>query len=138
MLSACKWPCGPPKREHGRRRARREPEIFWFCGRTGEVLDGDWMGRCVLRIVESGNANDPVAIRASSIAAEGRRELLQRQLLHGKVEAFDRPENLVLAWRSSDECAWFGHPTRGAERSDARISIRVDIEVEMSDFRDAF
>ena len=138
VLRGCRWPYEPVRQEHGRHRAVGEPEFLGFGSRTGEVLDRDGVGGRVLSIVETRNANDSVAVRASRIAAEGGCELLQHQLLRGKVEALHRPEHLVLARRSSDDGVWLWNRIGSAKRSDTSVPIRVDVQVQMPDFGDAF
>ena len=58
-------------------------------------------------------------------------------LLLVEVESFDPPKRLILAGRCREDRARNGYGIRRPERSDALLTIYVDVDVEMADFGDA-
>ena len=96
------------------------------------------MRRVVLAIKESGQAENPIAVRAGGIAAKGNGKQFQGAFLLLESETFHSPENLVLTegCREDDIRRWnrIGRP----ERRDAVLSIGIQIQIEMAYCNDAF
>src|SRR5579871_3200087 len=89
-----------------------EPEIRRFPRWKIPVFDRHRVCGRILPIEEAGDAEYPVAIGAGRIATEGNGELLESHLLRLKIEAFDAPEDLVLARRSSEDSGSRRHRIR--------------------------
>jgi hypothetical protein len=100
MLSGLHLPCDSARRERG----NVDTKVAQIPGGIARVFDGNAVGRRILLIQESGDAEDAVAIGASEIAAEGNGEELEGRFLLLEIEAIDAPKRLVLAgvmWRGS-------------------------------------
>ena len=115
------------EREHGIGGCVLEMKGVGIVVRIAGVFDGDRMGRRILPIEESGQPENPVAVGASRIATKGEGEALECCFLALEVEAFDSPENLILAGRCGEDRRWCRDGIRGAERSDTRLPVEVDV-----------
>ena len=109
--------------------ANIEPEVSGSPDGIVGIFDRDAVGRIVLAIQESGDAEDPVAVGASGIAAEFDGEQLERLFLTLKVEAIDPPEHLVFAGRCREDRRRRWDGIGGPERSEPGVAIRVDIYI---------
>jgi hypothetical protein len=103
MLPNGLLPCVSVERLHGSDLDILKPEIGWTVDRIGWEFDRDGMRRRILLVEKSGNAQHPVPVGASGIAAEGLGDQLECLFLPLEVEAGDSPERLVFAGRSRDD-----------------------------------
>src|SRR5580658_2294561 len=133
VLSRLYLPCDSPKGEHG----NVEMEVTRIPDRIAGIFDGDAVRRRILLILESGDAENAVAVGASRIAAESDGELFECSFLPLEIEAIDPPKRLVLAGRCGEDGRWRRDSIGYPERSDTGIPIRVDIYIEMADRCDA-
>lgn len=78
-------------KEHGIDRGNIKSEVGGSPNGIAGIFDGDAVSGVVLAIQESRYTENPVAVRASGIAAEGDGEQLKRLFLTLKVEILDSP-----------------------------------------------
>src|SRR5271155_130703 len=95
------------------------------------------MRRIVLAIQESRQAENPIAVRAGGIAAKGNGKQFQGAFLLFESESVNSPKDLVLTERCREDRVRRGNCIGGAKRSEARLSIGVQIKVQMADRGDA-
>jgi len=81
--------------------------------------------------------DDPVAVRASGLAAEGDDEQFERAFLSLEGNAVNAPMDLILAERYREDCGRCGNCIGGPERSEAGLSVDVEIQVQMLHCGDA-
>ena len=99
VLAGGRFPCVPAQRQHGRTGDFFKLEIGWAVGRINRVFDRATMCGRLLPVVETWNAQHPVTVRASRIAAEGMSDQLEGLFLMFEIETSDPPERLVFAGR---------------------------------------
>src|SRR5208283_5981973 len=108
-----------------------QPEVIGIPSGIAGVFDGDGIRRIVLAIHESRQAENPVTVRASGIPAKGNRKQFQGAFVLFKSEAVNSPKDLILAERCREDSIRRGNRIRGAERSEAVLSVGVEIKVQM-------
>jgi hypothetical protein len=91
----------------------------------------------VFAVAESGHSENSVSVGASGVATEGDGKQLQRAFLLVEVEAFDPPKHLILVRRCREDHGRNRYVFRLPKRSDSVLTIYVDVDVEMTNFRDA-
>ncbi len=137
MVSGMLSRCDCTGRKDGIGGQNIQPEVIGIPGGIAGVFDRDGIRRIVLAIQESGEAENPVAVGASGIAAKGNGKQFQRAFLLFESEAFNSPEDLILTERCREDRIRRGNRIRGPERSEAGLAIGVQIQIQMPDRGDA-
>jgi hypothetical protein len=114
-----------------------EPKVLGMRDRIGRVFDRHWVRRVVFLIQKSRQPENPVAIRASWVAAEGESQHFEHAFLQRKGEAFNAPKYLVFASGCLYDCGRNRHGIGRPKLGEFRPSIRVQIEVQVPDHCDA-
>jgi hypothetical protein len=124
----CLWGCFRVVTERykgGIRRQNIEPEVFAVPSGIAGVFDVDATRRIVFAIEESRKAENPVAVRATEIAAKGDGQEFQGAFLLFESEAVNPPTDLVLTERCRKNRIWRGNSLGGPERTEAPLSISI-------------
>src|SRR5208337_4587397 len=124
--------CVSAEREHGRDFEILKPKIGWTVDRIGWVFDCDRMRRRILPVEETGDAQHPVTVGASGIAAEGLGDQLERLFLALEVEASDSPESLVFARRSRDDSGRRGNQIGCPQSSEPGVAVFINIYIDVA------
>ena len=109
-----------------------QPEIIGIPGGIAGVFDRHRIRGIVLAIEESGQAENPVAVGTSGIAAKGNGKQFQGAFLLFESEAVNSPKDLVFTERCREDCIRRGNRIGGPERSEAGLSIGIQIQIEMA------
>ena len=88
-------------------------------------------GGSYLQFRSPGQAEKPVAVGASGIAAEGDRKQFQRAFLLLKSEAIHAPEDLIFAERCREDCVRRWNRIRGPERSETGLAVDIQVEIRI-------
>ena len=76
-----------------------QAEVGSTVGRIHRIFDRDRVCGRILPVIETGDAEHPVPVGASRIAAEGMGDQFECLFLALEIEAGDSPERLVFARR---------------------------------------
>jgi hypothetical protein len=107
-----------------------QPTVTWIRSRIARVFDGDGIRRIVLAIPESRQAEDPVAVHAGGISAKGNRKQFEGAFLLLEGETVNTAEDLIFVERSREDCGRRGNYIGGPERSEAGLTVDIEIEVQ--------
>jgi len=114
-----------------------QPKVTWIRSRITKVFDGDGIRRIVLAIPESRQAEDRVTVRAGGISAKANRKRFEGACLLLESETVNAAEDLIFAERCREDCGRRGNCIGGPERSEAGLSVDIEIQVQMPHRGDA-
>jgi len=104
-----------------------QPRVTWIRSRIASVFDGDGIRRIVLAIPESRHAEDPFAVHAGGLSAKGNRKQFEGAFLLLESETVNAAEDLIFAERCREDSGRRGNCIGGPERSEAGLSVDIEI-----------
>jgi len=114
-----------------------QPKVTWIRSRIAWVFDGDGIRRIVLAIPESRQAEDPVAVRAIGSAYDGDGEQFEGAFLPPESETVNAAEDLIFTEQCREDCGRRGNCIGGPERSEAGLSVDIEVSAQMPPRGDA-